>query len=48
VVPTSQPAVKVGVGGDAQAGVRHEEAADVVKTRVDVASNLLQFGMLLV
>ena len=43
---TSEPAVELRVGGDLEAGVRQQEAADVWETGVDVFPNVLQLLVL--
>lgn len=44
---TLESAIKVGIGGDLEAGMWHEEAGDVGKAGVYVLSNVLQLFMLI-
>lgn len=43
---TSEPSIKVWVGGHLQAGVRQQEAADVGEAGVDVFPDVLQLLVL--
>lgn len=43
---TLDSAIKVRVGGDLEAGMRHEEAGDVGKARVNVLPHILQLLVL--
>ena len=43
---TREASVEVWTGGDLEAGVRHEEAADLLKARPHVDPQLLQFLVL--
>lgn len=45
---TGEAAVEVGAGGDAQSGVRHQEARDLREARRDVLAQRLQLRVLLV
>lgn len=43
---TSQPAIKVRVGGHLEAGMRHQEATNVGEAGVNMLPHILQFFML--